>query len=165
MSEIPEFETLEEVRLFLRENWGKGVNCPCCRQRVQLYKPKLYSTQCVCLINLNRERLAGNEWVHVDKFDYYNTEGKGRARGHNFSEIRYWGLIEQQPASEDSKTRTSGCWRITQKGIDFVNGKITVQERIRVFNATFYGFEGKQITIKEAMGNKFDYNELMGFIS
>lgn len=35
---IPQFETLEEAKQFLRENWEEGADCPCCTQKVKLWK-------------------------------------------------------------------------------------------------------------------------------
>lgn len=65
--------------------------------------------------------------------------------------------------NDDPKKKASGFWRITDKGKQFADGIIKVQSRILVYNNTFQGFSDKSelIGIKEALGNKFDYSELM----
>jgi hypothetical protein len=41
----------------------------------------------------------------------------------------------------------------------FAEGKLSVSKIAKICNNTFLGFEGELITIKEALGNSFNYSE------
>lgn len=90
--------TIEEAKQLLKDNWEKGIECPCCTQFVKLYKRPLYSAQAYSLI---------------------------------------------------------------RKGTDFVEASVTVKSHIRIYDGSFYGLIGKEISIKDALGKKFNYEELM----
>lgn len=143
----------------MRENWETGVDCPCCNQLVKLYNRKLYSTPAAYLVNLYRLDRKNPKQVY-----WHVTEiQKVIIGGGDFSKLMYWGLITEQPKDEDDDSkRTSGYWAITDKGRDFVRGKITVPSHVRLFDGKSYGFTGKQVTIHHVLGNKFNYAELMG---
>ena len=62
---------------------------------------------------------------------------------------------------DNPKTKSSGLWKITDLGKKFVNKQLTVCEKVRLFNNKAWGFEGGQIDIVQALGNKFNYTDLM----
>ena len=72
----------------------------------------------------------------------------------DYSVLKHWGLIHK----DKSKTN---AWRITAKGILFVDGNIGVQKKVKLYNNKSYGFEGETISIMTALGSKFNYEELM----
>ncbi len=150
--------SLKEARLFLKENWEEGAKCPCCSQLVKLYYRNLNSGMALGLITLYKIAPEGN-FIHVPteftkrKINNSNTE---------LSKLSYWGLIEEMPQQENSESKTSGHWKITPNGISFVLGKIKLPKYVKVYNGKVLGFgEGETITITEALGNKFNYAELM----
>jgi len=155
---IPDFETLEEAKQFLRDNWTEGVPCPCCTQFVKQYKRTLQSTMAVMLISLYKlERETGEEYHHVtEMMRGYSISGSG-----DFASSRFWGLTEEQKNNDNPDTNKSGYWKLTPLGKEFVKGKTEVFSHIKVFNAKHYGFDGKMITIRDALGKKFSYEELM----
>lgn len=151
---IPKFETLEEAKQYLRDNWEKGADCPCCTQRVQLYKHKLPASSVFALIRLYK---LGEGYHHVRDF----AEGlEGVRRSSMFAELRYWGVVEDK-ANEDPTKRKSGLWKITEKGKDFVEEKIKLPSYVRLFDGNAYGVVGDEISVREALGNKFNYEEMM----
>lgn len=153
MSDIPNFETLEEAKEFLRENWENGVPCPCCKQFVKLYKRKLNSSMARTLINLYRASDGLQSWHHHTDF---------RTESNDYPYLKIWELIEEKEHDpEDTTKKNSGYWRLTSKGIDFVQDEGTVKSHIRTYNSKFYGFAGKQVNIRECLGKKFNYEELM----
>ncbi len=132
-----------------------GLNCPCCSQFAKRYRRKLHSTMAAGLIWLSR---LGTDYVYV-------RETAPRwllSKGGSFALLQHWGLIESkaQP-SNDKSQKESGVWKITRKGTDYVNEQITVRARVILYNNKCEGFEGEQIWIKQALGGKFDYQELM----
>lgn len=154
---LPEFKTHQEAKQYLRANFKKGCKCPTCGQRVQLYNYKLFASSAFALIRLSK--LKG-EWHHIKDFAEATAT---TPRAPHFAELRFWGMVEPMPLNEDPKKKSSGFWRITDKGRMFVSGMLEVQSRILVYNNNFVGFASNSelITIKQALGNQFDYEELM----
>lgn len=152
--------TLEEAKQLLRDNWEKGIECPCCTQFVKAYKNPLFAASAFALIRLYQyqNNHPDEEWMHVK--DFAEASSNTPRAGH-FAELRFWGLIEEKPNEDDPTKRTIGFWRITPRGRDFVEQKIRVFSHGRMFNGKNYGFTGEHITISEALGNKFNYEELM----
>lgn len=60
----------------------------------------------------------------------------------DFTKLRYWGLIRQNDA---------GHWRITQNGIDFVDGCLKVAKYAIVVNNERTQFLGESISIDEVL--------------
>lgn len=143
--------TVEEAKQELRDNWENGVNCECCGQFVKLYRRKLSSSMARTLINMYNAKADFN-WVHRNSF---------KAVSNDYSYLRYWGLIQEKKLEYNSEKKNSGYWGITNKGREFVKGNSRVPSHIRLFNQKFYGFEGKEVTITDCLGSKFNYDELL----
>ena len=79
-----------------------------------------------------------------------------------YSLMRFWNLIEpaEHKDFEDDK-KASGFWRVTQKGIFFVTAKIQIPKYVYLFNNQKYSESWDTIDIKDALGKKFSYTELM----
>lgn len=159
-----EVVTLKDAQQYNREHWHEGCKCLACGQRVQLYNYKFFASSAFALIRLFNltETNPDQEWFHVKD---YAEAGKDRPRAHHFAELRFWELIEKCDVNDDPAKKSSGYWKITEKGKQFVNEEIKVQSRILIYNNIFVGFaeNSSEITVREALGNKFDYEELMGF--
>lgn len=155
--------TLKEAKDLLRAEWEEGVECPCCTQFVKLYKRKITSSMAYALILLYRyfKNHPDQEWVHMN--DYLNSiEGLPfPIKSGDNAKLRYWDLLEEKPEQRDDGSNRAGYWKLTQLGRDFVRGEATVQSHAKVFNSKCYGLTGEQITIHEALGDKFNYTELM----
>lgn len=146
--------TLSEAKNILRNNWEKGISCPCCGQFVKQYRRKLNAGMAYTLIKASKLTGDLEGWVHVNQM---------RATTNDYPYLRYWGLLEEKTKnSEVTDKKNSGYWRVTLKGRLFINGDITVDSHIKIYNSQFYGFDGEQVTIKNCLGNKFDHKELMG---
>ena len=146
-------ETIKEAKQFLTERYEEGVTCPCCKQHVKLYKRKLYSTQMHSLIRLVRfdQRVPG--YYHITKIS-------ATGHGGDFSKLEPFGLVVQQ-VNEDTKKKTSGMWRPTKTGIDFVYGRVKLPAFAKIYNGKVREFATEMVDIRQALGEKFDYNELM----
>lgn len=150
--------TITEAKQYLHDNWEKGVSCPCCGQMVKLYRRSLHHSMAVCLIRLFKLTIQkGQNYYHVNE---YGADG---TRGGDFAKLRYWGLIaEKEKGANDVTKRTSGFWAITKKGNDFVRGLIKISQYIAIFDDKKVDEYGAEISIRECLGQKFDYRELMG---
>lgn len=152
----PVTSTIEEGKQYLRKNWEKGVPCPCCGQMVKLYTRHIYARMALDLIDLYKlDRNNPNQYFHITEI-----EGNRRSGGGDFAKLVYWGLVVEQKNDDETK-RTSGYWAITKKGRDFVNIKITVPKSVKIFDGKFFGYSEKHVTIRDSLGKKFDYSELM----
>lgn len=149
--------TIQEAKDFLRKSVddNKGVSCPCCGQLVKVYRRKLTSSMARALIAMYSYQATGPwEAVHVTNFDL------PAFRGGDWAKTRLWGLSEEIP-NKDTKKRTSGYWRLTEKGRQFVRGEISIPSHKIIYNGKMIGESEEKISIKQALGNKFDYQELM----
>ena len=149
-------ETIKEAKTFLKENYSKGCTCPACGQYVRLYERKLNSVMARALINLYKIGEGVNP-VHVKEI----IKGISDTGTNDFSKLMYWKMIEEE-INENSKTKTSGVWKITKLGIDFVNGK-SFPKSVMVYNNKVRGFHIENTTIEESLGVKFNYKELMNY--
>jgi hypothetical protein len=142
------YKQIEEVKRGLRE----AKHCPCCGQLCKLYRRKLNSNMAVFLISLVREFRLTGQWVHYKKCHF---------TGRDYSYLLIWGLA--MTGEDDSgEKRTSGFWKPTQLGLDFVDGEIEVASHVFLFDNEVQGFSPEFVSIREALGNKFNYTELMG---
>jgi len=148
-------KTLEQAKQELRQSLKDGAICPCCNRLVKMYKRKPSSTAAMGLIALYRLTTTGKgAWFHISAI-------QGKSGGGDFAKLRYFGLIEEAENTDGLK-RTSGYWRITPKGRQFVKGWAKVPCYVQVYNGRVYGESEETITIFQALGNRFNYDELMG---
>ena len=150
--------TVAAARGFCHENRDTGCICPCCGQDVRMYNYKFHSSLAQCLIGLVKVFETSKNWVHVK--DIPVPGGNASQRGGHLAKAVHWGLIEAAP-NDDGTKRTSGFWQPTQKGRDFVHGLIDIPKHVHLFNNTVYGFSMEITTIKQALGDAFNYTELM----
>ena len=164
-SPIEQATKVMKGNIFTKEVMIKGCKCPVCNQNVRLQKYTINSEMAKCLIDLYKLNKKHPEkiWFHVASDIKISIKVSGA-----FAKMRHWGLIEQLPKdSSITVKRTSGMWRITDKGIDFVLNRIKIEKFIKVYNQTFFGFEeekndkNKPITITDAISTKFNYKELL----
>jgi hypothetical protein len=156
--------TLEDAKTYVRAKRDEGVPCPCCGQMCKVYPRSLNAAMARFLIWLVREYeerkkddAATDLWISVNEGPLIQH----RKGGGDFAKMEHWGLIEQM-ANDDETKRTSGFWRPTQSGIDFVYYRITVPRKAMLYMNECIGFSEEKINIREALGTKFDYQELMG---
>jgi hypothetical protein len=146
-------ETIKEAKDFLRGNWEKGVDCPCCKQFVKKYSRKLTTSMSVGLISLYvKSKQNIGQSVHIKDIEMVN--------GGEFAQLKRWRLIQDE-VNDDEKKRTSGMWNITQKGINFVENRITVPKYCDTYNGKTLGFSEEMTSIKQSLPDNFNYAELM----
>lgn len=148
-------DTLQRAKNHIRQGWKtNGCICPCCGQDVVLRERHLYSGQMKSLIALYK---AGDGYHHVSKLD------PPPAGGGDFAKLRFWELIEQK-INSDTRKRTSGMWRITEKGINFVEGKIRIPRSCHIFNKKVREWHDEDIDVIGAIKKRFNYYEVMGYL-
>ena len=91
---------------------------------------------------------------HGEWLDMPNVAPRFALKGKQYSTLKHWGFVEPCP-------KKLGLWRPTQNGIDFANGAIYAPRYTYLYNDTILANSDESTNIKEALGDKFDYNELM----
>ena len=141
----------------LRESLDEGVTCPCCGQYAKRYKRKLNSSMAAALCWMWTQ--SGYAWCDVP-----SQAPAWVLKAREYPKLAWWGLIEEKPKEEGQKGRTSGLWRVTQLGADFARSCVSVPRYAFVYNGTVEDFTtAAPIYIRSALGDRFDYRELMGF--
>jgi hypothetical protein len=139
---------------WVQANLAKGVRCPCCGQLAKLYRRKLTSAMVKSLVAMYRR--AGVEFVHVPTID----TGDPTRRGGDAAKLRFWNLIEEMPEARPDGGR-AGWWRVTRSGVAFLTGGLTVPKYVLIYDNEFFGYSGEAISVREACGNHFNFDELM----
>lgn len=136
---------------------SKGYVCSCCGQFVKAYTRKLNSSMALVLILMFRSGKQG--YWHIENWLKEIKRPELRA---DYHKLRFWGLIEAKIGEREDGSKRNGYYKITGRGMAFAEGKLTVQKSAVIFNNKFQHFEGPEIKITDALGSKFNYDELMG---
>ena len=147
--------TIEEGKIYLKENFQKGTSCPCCGQFVKLYKRKLNSGMAFALINIYNRKT--DDWMNVREYFRENN----MRDNNDWTRLGIWKLIEERKGKPEHGGKTMGEWKITEKGKSFVCNKLRVPSHFNFFDNRLYGFSDTTTNIRQALGNKFSYEELM----
>lgn len=146
--------TLDVARGWLRERVDEGVKCPCCTQMAKVYRRKITSTVARDLI-LVCHRYTVGDWFHLP------TEG---GYGGDFAKLAYWSLAEQDIGVRPDGSDRVGWWRITDDGERYVADQLRVPKYARVYNGRCLNLMGDLVGVRDALGTKFNYADLMAGI-
>lgn len=142
---------LVQAKAWLRAKIDEGARCPCCNQMAKVYKRKINSGMAKALIVMYKH--AGTDW-------FYLPDIRSRWQGRDEAVLRYFGLIEEATERRDDGGR-AGWWRVTDVGQLYVLNRAQTYKYARVYDGKCLGLVGDLCGIKEALGDKFDYSELM----
>ena len=132
-----------------------GIRCECCGRLMKLYRRSINSNMALTLIHLYK---SGNrDWVHVEKF----LQENGHPRSGDFHKLVLFGLLDKFEGERLDGSQRNGFYRLNGRSLLFVESKLTVQKTAKILNGTFKGFEGAQVSIKDCLDQKFDYQALM----
>jgi hypothetical protein len=142
---------LGQLKAWLRAKADEGTTCPLCEQTVKVYRRKITSTMARSLIEMYRA--AGKDWAHLPTVISSQRADEGK--------LAYWGLLEEEKVRRPDGGR-AGYWRVTDLGELFIQGNLAVPKYARVYNGRCLSLvTTEKVTIKDALGTKFDYAELM----
>lgn len=173
-SGTPYEPTLRIVRRELFEKASKeAVACPCCSRLVRIYRRKFNRGMALALVYIYKEHLAqysgpkvaremneeDRNWIHVDRLLVLKKAPTG-VRG-DYHKLRHFGLLEHALEKRADGSNRNGYWRITQNGVLFVEDALKVATFAIFYNQELLALDGANIGIREALGKKFNYEELM----
>jgi len=143
-------ESAREVAAWVEGHRDEGIHCPGCGQLAKVYHRRINSGMARSLIAMYRK--AGTDFLHLPTAISARSREEGR--------LRWWGLVEEATEPRPDGGR-AGWWRVTDKGASFIKGHVAVRERALIYDNTLLGLEGPWVTIHDALGNKFNLNDLM----
>jgi hypothetical protein len=154
--------TISEAKSQLRQSLHAGAVCPCCNQFVKMYKRKITSSMAYGLILIYKESIGRKDpYFHIE--NYFKTlDIPSSVRG-DVPKLRFWGFIQPHEGELTDGNKNNGLYKITSLGTLFALGEITAQSHVQIYNNKMYGYapESKNITIFDALTDKFNYQELM----
>lgn len=146
--------TLGAAREWLRGEVEGGARCPCCHQHAKVYKRSIHASMARGLIYMYRAGPAN----HPLSLREHIPAALGRG---DVAKLRYWGLlVPADPATHGS--RHEGDYMVTRKGLLWLREADTVPKYVRVYDSERLGEPfGEPWGIRDALGEKFDYDDLM----
>lgn len=165
INELTNTMTVAQAKDFMRPQLNKGVICPCCGLRAQLYTRNLTSSMIHGLILMYRQFTDIShrpvvQYIHIE--DFFKSQNVSSSIRGDIPKLRFWGLIEAKKGGKEDGNPNSGLYRVTDKGMGFVEGKILIQKSVKIYNNQCRGFSGPEIDIWGAIKQKFNYSEVMG---
>lgn len=146
----------------LRHQWhgtiaGKGGDCPVCDRWGKIYKRPISVSMVKGFMWLALHLGDSPDFVGVP-----DTAPEWMKRTYAFANLRYWGLLERKALGEDEEDKgTSGLWRLTDKGKQWLNRQIAVPKAAWIYNNRVLQFVQPDVFIDEPLKGKFSYSELM----
>lgn len=132
------------------------TTCPCCDSYSQVYKRQISKKMARDLISLYRITS-----LHTPHYYYhYNMFVNGQCG--DFAKLRFWGLVELKTMNPDEQqdSSSSGCWRITERGMQYVTKRIALPQFAHVYRNQCVLIDGQARKIDEDRKN-FNYEDLM----
>lgn len=150
--------TLVEAKNWLRARVDEGARCPCCTQYAKVYRRSLPSATARTMIAMYR-RNEGRDFLYLpamlDTINGVAYQGGYATYGH------HWGLMEHEHGERPDGSSRVGWWRLTALGRRFTNAEVAVPRYAYVYNGRCLRVDGPAWSISQALGTKFDYDELM----
>lgn len=156
--------TIKQAKDIMRPQLEKGVCCLICGQTAKIYKRPLTSSMCLGLILLhNHEKtfLEQEAWIHLESF--FKEQDCDSSIRSDVPKLRFWNLIQPKEGEKEDGNPNNGYYKLTDIGRKFCREEVKVSSHVRIYNNTFYGFptDSKEISVKEALKNKFNYSEII----
>lgn len=158
IDDMPLFSQLNVVKerfwSFLKE--GGTSNCPVCGRFSHFNRFRINKAMIDDMIGLARYQIKSEfdeGWVHHSRFL--------TRRSRDFYNLKRWGLVEPKPNDTEKDQPTSGYWRITEKGVDFMRGEMSVPTYAFVFDDKVQGWSTEEVDIHQIRGDQFSYEEML----
>lgn len=145
---------MELARSWLKQHAAKkgGAICPCCKRFDKVYSRKINQgaiRQLAKLKTLND--IKPYEFWHYSKISASQSD---------FPKFALLQLIQRQPTTHRDNKKTSGYYRITDKGRKFLAGVMTIPERIVMYHGEMIATSTEQKSVHD-IWPEFNYHELM----
>lgn len=152
--------TIEQLKKEMSVNLRKGCVCKVCNQFAKIYSRKITASMAAGLCIIYNE--SGEDYIHIETLFKNKLNIPSSLRG-DIPKLRFWNLLIPKEGEKEDGNPNNGYYKITEKGKRFVEGKVYVYSHVDIYNNEFFGYseKSKEITIYDALTDKFNYNELM----
>lgn len=150
--------TLASVKQYLSDNYKDGCICPACNQNVKLYKRKLTASMAYCLCVFVKYCNENGRDQYHDFNDILNSMKLTPAQRADWQKLTYFKLIKSLTTKRGDKK--SGKYIVTETGYKFVMNGGIVPKYCNIYNGKIKGYSMEQTTIKQAFGDKFNFDEI-----
>jgi hypothetical protein len=145
----------------LRDSWriaieNDGSHCPVCDRWGRIYGRSINETMAKSLVWLCQAPADNLGWIDVP-----STAPRWLVRSNQLPTLKWWGLVEREPRSEDSDAKYSGMWRPTDLGKDFVHSGVRVPKKVFTYNNVVEGHSTETVSLPECFKEYFSYTEVM----
>jgi hypothetical protein len=135
------------------------MDCPCCDRWTKQYERKINSSMARSLIyifNATRDMPPDGGWIKPSLILPHTMSSW-------VAGLRHWGLLEAKaPVGKSRRNPEDGYWRMTELGRGFVLRTASVpQYAITGVGGDLICLEGHPVTIDDALGTRFVYDEVM----
>lgn len=159
---FPSSITVQQAKSWLLSKLTEGEICPTCERPAKAHERHLTPSLAYVALLLWLHR--GTEWTVLSSFV---EDDMGLPRSDEVK-LKLWGLIETKddvvPKSPGEK-KEPGVWRLTSRGAAWARNELRLPRTVRVFNDRPYVLFGDPITIAEAMGDRYDYDSVVGQVT
>jgi hypothetical protein len=106
------------------------------------------------------KELMGGQYIHIENYFKSIPNLPASVRG-DLAKLRFWGFLTQKKGDKEDGNPNNGFYRITDTGKSFVENKMVTYSHVNIYNNKVLGTSTKTITIKAALKNKFNYDEIV----
>lgn len=140
----------------MAKRW-KGTICPCCDGIAKVYKRSFTKTLARILRVMHFWDIKSpGSWHHVKN----EWPGPRPMFNPEYARMVDLGLIEENREGREDGNPNNGFHRITQKGKDFCNGKVTIPKYVYCYKGKVIDESNARITFADAWGTPFNYQEI-----
>lgn len=132
---------------------SEGARCPVCQRTDKVYPRHINKASIRNLVDLYK-----HSEQHGYQFYHYTKFMPGEAKHSDFAKFKHIGLIALGDNNDPAK-KTSGTYRMTLVGKQFVEGKHPINERLHIYHDTLLEVTGDRKTINGHWPN-FNFAEL-----
>lgn len=158
-----------ELEAVLRREWQdtiehSGGHCVICNRWGKINAFNLRGIMVKSMHWLYNEGRGG--WVNVP-----DRAPRFVSRSYAFSRLKHWGMVEQRyepPLTKEERqagvqreTRTSGMWRLTPVGHDFIFNGGQAPRVVFVYNDAVVGKSDDMVVARDCAHEKFNYDAMM----
>lgn len=155
--EGPADAPLSEVVAWVNANVKEGCVCPLTGRTIKMWTQKLDKNMAASLLRLYKVAPSGRYVHYPTELAHLTPKGQDN---HKISQLKWWYLVEEELTLRPDGGR-AGHWRITQMGREFCQREIEVPCRALTWRGEVQDWEGKEINILDALGESFNYWELI----
>jgi hypothetical protein len=154
--------TLAAARALLFAKREEGVDCPCCGQFARVYDRKMSSAMAEAIIIIERAtRDDRSRPFHMGRLLDARAQSRTAKGGGDPMRLRFHGLVDLVPGMRPDESWRVGYYIITDLGVRFALNQARAPKSVRVYAQECLGVSQETISVVEALGNKFNYKELM----